>query len=333
MKKMLFLLLVVIVMVFPGMAAVDLSADDFKDVRGHWAEQQIVAAASLGFMIGMGTDDQGQQIFAPEETVSRAQLAAVLQRTFQLDYGQIRFIKQPLASDYYHDVDDEAWYAESLVMCAINNIFATGGNFSPQQPVSRIEIARSIVRSFDAKGISAPMIMLMPFYEDTQFLPQEDINAVTFVSNTGIMKGYNNYFRPESDLTRAELARILMSCISIMAINETNDGEDYQVPAGQTFVVTLNSNPSTGYAWMIKNVSDENIFKPIANTYLVEDFENQPLVGRGGQEFWQFQALQAGTAQLQMAYARPWESVQPSQLFNLQVTVTPGPAANTGGND
>jgi hypothetical protein len=97
------------------------------------------------------------------------------------------------------------------------------GDFSPDRSVSIIEIAQAIYRSFNAKGISVPMIMLMPIYEDTNSLSQEDINAITFVSNTGIMKGDNNYFRPEQSMTRAELAKVLSRCVSLMAITDLTD--------------------------------------------------------------------------------------------------------------
>jgi len=206
-------------LVLPGGASAQLSPGDFVDIRGHWAEQNIAAVSSLGLMNGIGTTYQGFRIFSPEGTVSRAQLANVLQRTFQLDYGMLRFIKQPLASDYYRDVDDAAWYADGVLMCTINNIFEKTGNFSPDSSVSRIEVARSIYRSFNAKGISVPMIMLMPIYEDTSSLSQEDINAITFVSNTGIMRGNNNCFRPEQNMTRAELATVLNRCCALVRIN------------------------------------------------------------------------------------------------------------------
>lgn len=90
---------------------------DFIDIHGHWSEQDIQVVSSLGLMNGTGTTDQGFRNFSPEGIVSRAQLATVLQHTFQLDYGQIRFVKQPLASDYYRDVDNEAWYANDLSPC------------------------------------------------------------------------------------------------------------------------------------------------------------------------------------------------------------------------
>ena len=222
MKKVLLVLLAAIILASPGISSAQQSPGDFIDTRGHWAEQAIEAVSNLGLMNGTGTTDQGLCVFSPEGPVSRAQLATVLQQTFQLDYGQLQFIKQPLASDYYSDVDNEAWYANGLVMCAINNIFATSGDFSPDRSVSRMEIARAVYRSFNAKGISVPMIMIMPNYEDTTSLSQEDTNAVTFVSNTGIMKGNHNYFRPESNITRAELATILMGCINLREVNEAS---------------------------------------------------------------------------------------------------------------
>jgi predicted secreted protein len=303
----------------PGTTAAQLSSSCFSDVDGHSAQQDIELVSSLGLMNGTGTTEQGLRVFSPEAAVSRAQLAAVLHRTFQLDYGQMRFFKQPLASDYYRDVDNTAWYADGLVMCMINNIFDKSDNFIPEQSVSRLEMARSIYRCFNSKGISIPMIMIMPIYDDTNSLSQEDINAITFVSNTGIMKGYDQYFRPEQKLKREELATILSRCISLMAINEDYNNKEYQVTVGQNFYVSLNSNPTTGYTWNIKNVN-EKVLVPMGNAYRSNDYNN--LLGQGGKEIWQFKALQAGVTELQLTYARPWESVQPAQIFALKVTVT-----------
>jgi len=322
-KRFLPLLMVFLMLAFSGTAGAQLSPGDYIDIHGHWAEQDIEAVSSLGLMNGTGTTDQGFRVFSPEGTVSRAQLASVLQRTFHLDYGQIRFIKQPLASDYYQDVDNEAWYADDLVMCAINNIFPASGNFCPDRPATRLEIAQAIYRCFNAKGISVPMIMMMPVFEDTDSLSPEDINAIVFVNNTGIMKGNNNFFRPEQNMTRAELAKVVNRCVSLMAVDESYNGNEYHVQVGQSFIVSLHSNPTTGFVWNIKNAGDEKIISLINNNYLVNNAENQPaVVGQGGQQYWQFKALQPGTTDLQLVYARPWESVQPAQTFNLKVIVT-----------
>lgn len=318
-KRIVLLLIFLIVLAFPGTSAANLAPGDFIDIKGSWAEPEIQTVCRLGLMNGTGTDAQGFKVFAPESLVSRSQLACVLAHTFQLDYGQIRFIKEPAASDYYRDVDNTAWYAGDVVMCAINKIFDTMENFYPDSAVSRIEIARAIQQSFTAKGIMIPMIMSMPIYEDTNGLSQQEMNAMIFVNNTGIMKGEGTKFRPEDNVTRAELAKNLMRCIELSGVNENNNGQEYTAVVGQTFVVSLAGNPSTGYVWHVSKPEDEEVLTQTDAGYISDS--KQIIPGQGGRNYWKFTALQAGTTEISMVYARPWESVQPAQTFTLKVIV------------
>jgi predicted secreted protein len=337
-RKAWLVLVLGIFLAIPGGALAKPALADFSDVQGHWAEQDINMVSNLGIMSGTATTDQRAKIFSPDSEVSRSQLASVLQSTFGLDYGQIRFIKAPVAGDYYSDVDNYAWYANGLVMCAINKIFDSGSSFYPDRPVSRIELARGIVRSFNAKGISVPMVMMMPVYKDTNSLSQDDMNAMVFVNNTGILKGEGEYFRPDATVTRADLAKALSRCIILMAINEEDyNGKDYQIPVGQSLIISLPSNPTTGYMWNTKDSGEDSILTEIGNAYRSDNDNNSALVGQGGREYWEFKALQAGTTELQMVYSRPWESVQPAQVFKLKVTavqpVTPVGSAIIDNNE
>jgi len=336
-KKTWLALFIAIFLTFQGGTAIQAAKLEFGDTQGHRAEQDIQLVSSLGLMNGTGSSEQGLVIFSPDGRVNRAQLAAVLQRTFQLDYAQIRFIKAPLASDYYQDVDNDAWYANGVLMCAINNIFDAGNDFYPNYSVSRLEVARSIKRSFDARGINVPMIMMMPVFSDTDLLSQDDMNAVVFVNNTGIMKGEEQLFRPEREVTRAELAEVLSRCLNLTALNGTYDGKEYQIEAGKTFVLSLPSNPTTGYSWSISDSGVKSIVAELADVYCSEGDEGQSIVGRGGMQYWQFEALQTGTTELKLVYARPWESVQPAQTFKLKVivvsTVVPVGSATISNNE
>jgi len=78
-------------------------------------------------------------------------------------------------------------------------------------------------------------------------------------------------------------------------------GQAVQVQKGQTFDITLDANPTTGYSWKPE-------YEP---TYLkLVDRRFQPssgAVGAGGKETFTFQALQVGQTQLRMLYQRPWE--------------------------
>jgi len=272
-------------------------------------------------MVGNGLNQQGQPIFSPEAVVSRAQLAAVLVRTFNLDYGDKRFIKQPLASDYYRDVDNKTWYAGDVVMCAVNDIFTDESDkFQPNRSVSRIEVARAVQRCFEAKGINVVMIMMMPEYNDMKGLSQEETNALVFASNTGIMKGDgDNNFRPRQAVKRAELARILNRCTSMMSVDQSYNNKEYSLKAGQSFTLSLPGNPTTGYSWTLAEPGDKDLLKLAGEGF--QTGADSRLVGQGGTAWGKFTALKTGTTKIKLIYARPWESVQPAQTFELTVII------------
>lgn len=327
MKKFMgWFLIAVFILCAPALATAKLAPGDFIDIQGHWAENDIQQVYNMGLMNGIGTTSQGYKVFDPEGTVSRAMLVSVLQRTFKFDYGNIRFIKAPAASDYYQDVDDKAWYADALVVCAINKILSDSFCFNPTQPVNRLEVAQTIYKSFQAKKISVPMIMVMPDYRDTGDLSDEDRNAVTFVSNTGIMQGDRNYFKPGEPVKRAELARIISRCAQLMALNEDYNGHEYTVPVGETFGLVLNSNPTTGYQWN-PGSWDQKIVSLSSQKF--ESSSNNTLVGQGGKEYFFFRALKPGSTDISLLYARPWESVQPLQTYKLKVKVIPAAPDST----
>jgi predicted secreted protein len=321
------LMLLVIVFIFPGAGQAKLAQGDYIDLKGHWAEQDILFLDQLGIMQGTGTNEQGYKIFAPGSLVTRAQMAKVLTDTFQLDYGQLRFFKQPVASDYYRDVDNNSWYADAVVMFAINEIFYARDeyNFEPAVQLSRMEAAQAIYRSFNAKNISIPMIMMMPVYNDTQDLGQEDMNAMVFVSNTGIMKGDGQNFRPDDLLTRAELAKIIGRCIELICLNENNNGQNYSIKVGQEFILSLDSNPTTGYVWDFDKSYDDKLLEvKVDKAYTSDTTVNENIVGQGGRTYWKFKALQAGTAEIELGYARPWESVPPAKTIKITINISDG---------
>jgi hypothetical protein len=90
-------------------------------------------------------------------------------------------------------------------------------------------MAQAIQRSFIAKNINVPMIQILPYFNDTQDLNNEELNAVVFVHNTSIMKGNDEYFRPSDRVTRAEMARIISACKEIIELNMANDQSDVAI--------------------------------------------------------------------------------------------------------
>jgi predicted secreted protein len=76
------------------------------------------------------------------------------------------------------------------------------------------------------------------------------------------------------------------------------------VREGQTFALTLRSNPTTGYIWQLAEPLNERIIRFTGNEYRSD---KTGLMGAGGREVWTFKAVGSGETRINLKYARPWE--------------------------
>ena len=102
-------------------------------------------------------------------------------------------------------------------------------------------------------------------------------------------------------------------------VNVTESGKQIELAPGDSLVVTLDSNPSTGFAWSISAITDEGVINDVGSEFVGAD---TGMMGAGGQEVWTFEALDEGTSTIEMQYSRSWEtSVEPAGTFNVTVVV------------
>ncbi|OPY74035.1 MAG: Chagasin family peptidase inhibitor I42 [Syntrophorhabdus sp. PtaU1.Bin058] len=93
----------------------------------------------------------------------------------------------------------------------------------------------------------------------------------------------------------------------------------FVMKAGDEFVLTLESNPTTGYRWQIADKPDEKIVRLIGSEYKAPDTK---LVGAGGNEIWTFRAEGKGKAAINLIYVRPWEKgTPPAKTANVTIVV------------
>lgn len=102
---------------------------------------------------------------------------------------------------------------------------------------------------------------------------------------------------------------------------EADNGQERRIAVGQSLVVTLPANPSTGYMWQITEL-DANLLQAQGDPGFKPD-PNVPVApGSGGGSVWTFVGKTAGTTKLSMDYLRPWEQgVEPAQTYSLTVKV------------
>jgi inhibitor of cysteine peptidase len=108
---------------------------------------------------------------------------------------------------------------------------------------------------------------------------------------------------------------------SVLTMNVFAQSEEMSVNAQQEFDISLPSNPSTGYQWMVREISDESIVKYINSTFVSSG--NQ-MPGSGGTEVLTFWAEKEGTATITLQYLRSWEPDQPAETRTIMVTVAGG---------
>jgi inhibitor of cysteine peptidase len=96
-------------------------------------------------------------------------------------------------------------------------------------------------------------------------------------------------------------------------------GREMQLKKGQTLVVTLEGNPTTGYSWEVAEPLDEQVLRQAGEAEFKAESD---LVGAGGVQILRFEAVNAGQITLKLVYHRPWEKdVEPLEAYSLQVVV------------
>jgi predicted secreted protein len=100
------------------------------------------------------------------------------------------------------------------------------------------------------------------------------------------------------------------------AYTVVDNGHSIELAVGESFTVILEGNPTTGYGWQVQTM-DETVLAGSEPEYVTDS----QALGSGGMYTFTFTGVTAGETQLELAYARSWESVPPLQTFTLTVIV------------
>ncbi|KYC52110.1 MAG: Chagasin family peptidase inhibitor I42 [Candidatus Methanofastidiosum methylothiophilum] len=105
----------------------------------------------------------------------------------------------------------------------------------------------------------------------------------------------------------------------------TNDGKIYNedftgaifLGKGDTFKISLKSNPTTGYQWNAD--FDETLIQLVDTSYKADEPQ---LMGSGGTEIFEFKVIGSSTdTSIKFSYARPWESVPPIDEKSFEIKI------------
>ncbi|PZO61229.1 MAG: hypothetical protein DCF15_00805 [Phormidesmis priestleyi] len=180
------------------------AALNFKDVPdNYWAKPYIDALSSRGIISGFQDGN-----YRPDMPVTRAQIAMIVSKTFDLTTD-----KENLA---FSDVKDDYWARESIGE-VVRGGFMTGfpnKTFDPNAPVTRAQALTTLVTGLNAAPPSNVQAALSR-YADANAIPPWATEKIAAATASSYVVNYPdlNQLDPTTPTTRAELAAIIYQAL------------------------------------------------------------------------------------------------------------------------
>ena len=142
-------------------------------------------------------------MFRPNDFLSRGEMAKIICLVAGLEKGTADF----------DDVNENEWFYP-FVGAAFEAEFINGfdGKFNPYENITRQDVAVILYRLFGDKLEASDSVT----FADKDAVADYAKNAIAALCGAGIINGYEDgTFKPQSSITRAEIAHLLANCITL----------------------------------------------------------------------------------------------------------------------
>lgn len=246
-------------------------AASFTDTDGHWAEDYIERAVSLGLFSGVSETE-----FEPSGTMTRGMFVTVLGRMEQVDGAAWSTEDAP---QFFKDVPSERYYAPYVAWAVCNGIAdgVSRDEFAPDDPITREQMAKLIALYTKQMGYELAASE-QPETIPERFADGEEIagwatESVEFLRTAGILNGVPDKetgelsFLPKNTANRAECAAVF--CRLTAALRKpflppeqptslTLSPSTASLTVGETLTLTAELTPESD-AFLLWRSSDEKI--------------------------------------------------------------------------
>ena len=188
----------------PDVKAVQISINNcqFDDIEGLQAQSAIEALAIRGIINGLGNN-----VFAPERNMTRAEYATLVVRALGLT---------PLHAKIFTDVAEDSWYS-TYVATAYNYGIVAGTSvttFTPEATITRQEAAVMVARAANLCGLDSSMNEqevgdILARFTDYSACADWAKVALAFCYQQEILPGEDDNIMPATAITRGEIAAMV----------------------------------------------------------------------------------------------------------------------------
>ncbi|NCC67973.1 MAG: S-layer homology domain-containing protein, partial [Clostridia bacterium] len=174
---------------------------EFSDVVNHWAKDAINDMGSRMVVTGVGNNN-----YAPDRNMTRAEFAAIIVRALGLEPGT--------GASGFSDVTAADWYSGYIKTAASYGIIKgyDNGKFGPNDTITREQAMTMIARAMTITKLSAGLTdseisQLLSAFSDGESASSYAKGSIAACIKTGITSGTSSTtISPKAEITRAEVA-------------------------------------------------------------------------------------------------------------------------------
>ncbi|MCU6712082.1 S-layer homology domain-containing protein [Paenibacillus sp. J5C_2022] len=178
----------------------------FEDMTGHWARADVELLANKRIVKGRTSSH-----YAPEDSVTRAEFAAMLARALGLPEA---------GEDLFSDVGSDDWFYGAVGAASragLVNGFSDG-TFDPHAVITREQMAVMVARAMDIGGVTMEEDGdSIHAFADASEIGDWSKAAVTKALSAGLLQGKTNgAFAPGEQATRVQAAVVLKRLLQLL---------------------------------------------------------------------------------------------------------------------
>lgn len=192
----------------------------YADAESHWAQPYIEMCTKIGLLNGTGKDENGENLFSPNDRLSRPQAVTIAVRLYQIYHNET-----PIQS-----VPTNHWYDSYREYALSHELLKADEDLDPQN--TRYFFAELMLRVFPNEEFEA--INEINDIPDVDESTTEGKAALTLY-RAGVLTGVDNtgYFNGNLFLTRAEAATIICRVVRpemriSFSLENSSTGKDFQ---------------------------------------------------------------------------------------------------------
>lgn len=184
---------------------VEVKANPFVDMKGHWAKEYVSELYFRGVLQG-SADPSGQMIFRPDDSMTRQEFVVSLIRYLGVDSSSYADAELP-----FEDQNQIADWAMDAMKTAYRLGYLTGSQkdgklyANPKSTISREEAMTILART---QNTSSDSDALQQFQDQSQ-VSDWARPYLTAMVEQGIINGSNGKLDPKGNVTRAQVAKML----------------------------------------------------------------------------------------------------------------------------